>query len=494
MRKRRRTEGPGDLNLGAAIARGFLIGGAAFLISVAIAAFALVSYAKSYLKSTAFREKVAGEVSKLLKAKASLEPVQWEGSSAFTNRFTATGYQDAAFGTLELAGFRAELDLSSSQFRRGVWKVPEVVINQADLDLGPKAKLAGPYPTPEAKASTIEAPAPPRKKESLLSSLIPNRMELDSVRISNFNLVWPEDNRVAQAVGVQTVITPTQDQKAYHIDARGGSIQRPGQEKIDIDRVDFRFKEGGFYVSNATFRTQKGAEIRVEGDVLPGRDAKPGTLLLRAVVERLKAEDVVSPAWSQRVKGDIKVDAKIEGDPGKPDQVAQTGVITLDKGVIESFPLLETLATYTGNERFRRIALRDGAQAHVRRLGKQTVIDRIDVQSDGLARLTGSIQIDDKALSGKLRLGIIPGTASWLPGAEQKVFVSADSGYLWTDIVLSGTVDHPQNDLIPKLAAAGVNTAVETAVDTLKNPAALRDSVEGAVGVGRDFLNGFLGR
>jgi hypothetical protein len=166
----------------------------------------------------------------------------------------------------------------------------------------------------------------------------------------------------------------------------------------------------------------------------------------------------------------------------------------LDKGVIESFPLLETLATYTGNERFRRIALRDGAQAHVRRLGKQTVIDRIDVQSDGLARLTGSIQIDDKALSGKLRLGIIPGTASWLPGAEQKVFVSADSGYLWTDIVLSGTVDHPQNDLIPKLAAAGVNTAVETAVDTLKNPAALRDSVEGAVGVGRDFLNGFLGR
>jgi hypothetical protein len=290
------------------------------------------------------------------------------------------------------------------------------------------------------------------------------------------------------------VITPAQEQTAFQVASHGGSILRPGQEKLDIDRVAFRFKDGSFYISEALVRTQHGGEIHAEGDIVPGRQSKPGSLLLRVKADHFKAEDAVSPGWSQKVKGELRVDAKVEGDPAKPEQLVQSGTITLDKGMLEAFPLLETLSTFTGNERFRRIALRDGAQAHFKRQGTRTLLDAIDVQSDGLARLTGTIQIDDKALSGRLRLGIIPGTASWLPGAEQKVFVSAESGYLWTDIILSGTIDHPENDLIPKLAAAGVNTAIETAADALKNPAALKDSVDGAIGVGRDMLKGFFGR
>jgi len=94
-------------------------------LSVAIGAFVLVAYAKGYLKSAAFRERVAGEVSKSLKAKSELEPVRWDGASAFTNRFRASGFQDASFGTLEMAGLRAELDLSAGQFRRGVGRSPK---------------------------------------------------------------------------------------------------------------------------------------------------------------------------------------------------------------------------------------------------------------------------------------------------------------------------------------------------------------------------------
>jgi len=490
MRKRKATASPDSLHLGAALGRGALIGGATFILSVAIAAFALVSYAKSYLKSAAFREKVAGEISKSLKAKSELEPVRWEGSSAFTNRFRAAGYQNASFGFLEMSGFRAELDLSAAQFRRGVWKVPEIVVNQVDLDLAEKVKLAGPYPAPSDTGPSDAKALPKKGKTGLIASLIPNRIEVDSARISNFNLLWTEgDGRQSQAVGVQTVITPTQTQDAFHIEARGGSIHRPGQEKLDVDRVDLRIKDGGFYLSHALIRTQSGAELHAEGDILPGREGKRGTMLIRANVDHLQLEDVVKDSWTQKVRGDLRIDAKIEGDPAHLGEAKQSGTITIDKGVLETFPILETLATYTGSERFRRVALRDGAGAKFTRQGKRTVIENIDVQSDGLARLTGTIQIEDKVLSGQLRLGIIPGSMTWLPGAEQKVFLLPDSGYLWTDIVLSGTVDSPQNDLVPKLAAAGVNTVI----DTIKNPAAVKESVEGAIGAGRDLLKGFLG-
>ena len=487
MSRRSRNKPEAGVNLSAAIVRGVVIGGALFVLSLAIAAFAIVSYAKGYLRSSAFREKVAAEISKSLKADAELDVVRWEGSSAYTDQFRATGYQDAAFGYVEVSGFRAELDLSAAQFRRGVWKVPEVVVNQADLDVSEKAKLPQPFPAPAFAPAAKPRDAAP----GLIASLIPNRPEIDVVRISNFNLLWTEGTGPkSEAVGMQTIIKPTPAMDAYKVEIRGGSIRRPGQEKLEVDRVDFRFKDGDVFLSQALLRTAGDAEIQVEGDIIKGTTGKPGSMLLRAAIDHLQAQEVVADAWTQKVRGDLRVTAKIEGDPARPDQISQTGTITMDKGILEAFPVLETLATYTGSERFRRLALRDGASAQFKRTGNRTIVENIDVQSDGLARLTGSLQVDGKALSGKLRLGIIPGSASWIPGAEQAIFVTTENGYLWTDIHLSGTVDAPQNDLVPKLAAAGVKTAI----DTIKSPAAVKQSVEGAIGVGRDLLNGFLGR
>jgi len=120
-------------------------------------------------------------------------------------------------------------------------------VNQVDLDLSSKLKLAGSYPPPLQSTAGRTQDESQRSRPGLLSSLVPNRIEVDTARISNFNLLWTEgDGRQAQAVGVQTLITPTQAQDAFHIEARGGTILRPGQEKLDIDRVDLRIQVRGF--------------------------------------------------------------------------------------------------------------------------------------------------------------------------------------------------------------------------------------------------------
>ncbi|RFC48738.1 MAG: hypothetical protein DVB23_000431 [Verrucomicrobia bacterium] len=497
MSRRSRNKTRNGVNLSTAIGRGALIGGALFVLSLAVGVFALLSYAKGYLRSAAFRDKVSSEISRALKADAKVDSVRWEGSSAYTDRFRATGYQDASFALAELSGFRAELDLRSAQLRRGVWKIPEILINQADLDFSAQEKRPQTFPV-SAKTvpdSTDAASPKPKSGSGLIRSLIPDRVEIDSVRISNLNLLWTEGKGPkSEAIGMQALITPTPSMDAFKVEIRRGSVRRPGQEKVEVDRIDLHLKNGDVFLSEALLRTTSGAEIRVEGDITKGGQGKPGSVLLRANIDHLQAQDVVADAWTQRVRGDLRVTAKIEGDPAHPDQLSQTGTITLDKGMLEAFPVLETLATYTGSERFRRLALRDGASAQFKRIGNRTVVENIDIQSDGLARLTGNLLVDGKALSGKLRLGVIPGSASWLPGAEQTVFLLTENGYIWTDINLSGTVDAPQNDLVPKLAAAGVKTAIET----MQSPAAIKESVEGAVkgavGVGRDLLNGFLGR
>ncbi len=490
MSRRKRTDSRGQADLGRAVGRGALIGGAAFVLSLALASFLATEYAKGYLKSAAFREKMANDISRVLKARTELDPVSWNGFSAYTDRVRAQGHEEAEFGFIEIAGTRVDLDLSTAQFRRRVWKVSEVQVSQVVLDLSDEVKLPGNLPVRTEPADPLpEAVAPPRRT-GLLADLLPDRLEVDAVRINNFNLMWLEDGRQAQAVGIQTIVTPSPTLDSFQVDARGGAVHRPGQPKLDIDRVNFRTKDGGVFLNTALFRTQQGAEVNLEGDILPGKEDRPGSLLLRAAVKHLKLADVVDEGWRQRVRGDVGITATLEGDPDHLAAAAATGTITLDNGILEALPILETLATYTGSERFRRVALRDGATARFTRQGKTTVIEGIDVQSDGLARLTGGLRIEEGALSGTLRLGVIPGTMTWLPGAEQLVFTDSRDGYLWTDVVLSGTVDSPRNDLVAKLASAGVETALETFMD----PAARKESVEGALGVGRDILKGFLGR
>lgn len=491
MSRRSRNKSRNGVNLNVAIGRGVFIGGALFLLSVALGAFAAISYARSYLRGAAFRDRVTAEISRNLKAEATVDLLRWEGSSAYTDRFSATGYQDASFGSAALSGFRAHLELSGAQLRRGVWKIPQITINQADLDFSETEKLAGTFPAGAKPVAESSGTSSPKSSPGFLRGLIPDRIEIDTVRINNLNLLWREGKGAkSEVIGMQAVLTPTASLDACKVELHGGSLRRAGQEKLEVDHIDFRFKNGDIFLSEALLRTEAGAEVRLEGDITRGSKGKPGSILLRASVERLQAQEVVADAWTQKVRGDLRISAKIEGDPARPDEISQTGTITLDKGMLEAFPVLETLATYTGSERFRRLALRDGASARFKRIGTRTVVEQIDVQSDGLARLTGNLQVDGKALSGKLRLGVIPGGVSWLPGAEQSVFLVTENGYLWTDINLSGTVDAPANDLVPKLASAGVKTAI----DTLKNPATIQQSVEGAIGVGKNLLNGFLGR
>jgi hypothetical protein len=61
-------------------------------------------------------------------------------------------------------------------------------------------------------------------------------------------------------------------------------------------------------------------------------------------------------------------------------------------------------------------------------------------------------------LSGRLRVGVVPGLLSLIPGAEEKVFSAENNGgklgLLWCNVNLSGTLNSPREDLSARLIAA----------------------------------------
>lgn len=476
----------------------------AFLISAVFVVFGFLSYARNFLQSERFHGMVEQKLSDGLKADVDLGKVRWEGTSAFADRVSGPGREDAGFAKFALAGLRADLDLSWAQFKRRTWKVNGVAISQLDVLFAAGGRVP-------AKPESPPEPAPARR--TLISDLIPRQMELDEIKVNTLNLYWESPDSRASATGMFSVAQPIAGEGGgYGIKVRGGTIQGSQMAKLDIDSLALNWKKGSIYVTEAKLRNEGGALIELDGDIHLAEQGQPGSMLLNAKVSQLPVGRLGSETSPARVKGDLEITARITGDPAAAKNSRQEGRITLRNGIVETLPILQMLARFTGSKRFERIALRDDGGAKFVREKGRTVFSEIDFQSDGLARLTGDLVIQDGNLDGVVQLGVIPGTLSWIPEAEQLIFKDAHDGHLWTPVRITGTVEHPQNDLTPRLTAAGVEAAasgIEAASKVLgrmldggakdstgtaegEKPAGTAEPVGKALDFGKELLKGFL--
>lgn len=454
-----------------------------------IVTFGVSAYVKNFIRSDEFRETVAEKVSDQLRTQTRLDSVNWEGTSAYANRFKAQGYEDANFTSMEISGLRTDLDLSLENFRRGVWKVSSVDASQLDLVFSDKDRLAGPYANskailPEEMLDEEESSGP--QSEGFFSRLIPKRTEVGPVSIGNTNLYWYGDKEI-RATGVHTSIYPPANTGPIRLEAKGGTLKGDDLPKMTIGHLKMNWAGSDFYISDAEFYLEEGAKLHVHGDVKQSDDE----ILLEATLTDLKASEVIPPDLATKFSGVISVDATVTGKPSDSASLLYKGTVTVDKGVLESVPALESLAKYTSTERFRRIAFSQATAEFIHQNGK-TEIYNIQLQSDGLARLEGHLQVENRNLNGQLQLGVIPNTLSWIPGAERKVFVDAREGHLWTNITVSGTLDDPKHDLMQKLAAGGVESTMEQINDILNNPDEAKEKSEDLIKSGMDLLNTFL--
>ena len=77
-------------------------------------------------------------------------------------------------------------------------------------------------------------------------------------------------------------------------------------------------------------------------------------------------------------------------------------------------------------------------------------IKDIIIAEEGKFRIEGEISIERRRLRGTIRLGLTREYLDWLPNPEE-VFDQRESGYLWTNVHLSGTIDEPGQDLSPRI-------------------------------------------
>jgi hypothetical protein len=425
---------------------------AGILLAVAVAALVGASlWIGSYVRGDSFRTLVAGATGTAFDATAGLEPLRWTGSSVYSGSAILTGKSGSALGKMEARDLRAEVNWRA--VFSGAWRVEEISISRLDGEWIPATKKS-----PVAESSHHS------KSPAGIGALLPHRFELGLLKIAAANLAFGGAKIADSAVSIKP------DGSGWLFQGTGGKLRFPRPPVLSITSFRARAQGGDYFLTEGNLRLGENGKIVASGESSGGGK-------LQISWEGVKASDVLTGEWRKRLDGLLSGNALIMF----PDRA--TGVFQLQDGRLENISLLATVADFTGNPSFRRMPLQEIRGDFTCEKGILQ-IKNFAAESKGLLRIEGSATLGQRGeLDGRFQIGVTPQTLQWLPGSRERVFTDSKNGYVWTDLVVGGTIENPTENLSARLAAAMGGAVIDQGAGLMKDtPAA---AVEGA----KDILN-----
>ena len=238
----------------------------------------------------------------------------------------------------------------------------------------------------------------------------------------------------------------------------------PGQPSLTVNDLALRWKGSELFVDRCALGIYQRGRIYGRGEI---RFDDDGLFDMELDISAIDIKDLVEGAWRDRLQGTISGPIKITGPPG---DLRYEGTLEVADAMVQSMSLLDQLARYTKAEQFKHLPLQTARVDFIKR-GERIELRNLVLQSDGLMRIEGNIDLDGEAMTGHLQAGVTPGTLRWIPGAEQKVFTEDRGGFRWSPLELSGTIHDPKENLSSALLLAAGEAVVEDLPSSLLDQA-----------------------
>ncbi|MBJ7392954.1 MAG: hypothetical protein JHC85_15400 [Chthoniobacterales bacterium] len=209
--------------------------------------FAAEAWLNSYLGGEAFRGKTEAALGRVLKAEARLAPLERQGTTLASEALQLHGGPAASFGSAELSGIRAEVDLSGLWQR--LWRIQHLGFQRLHLDLNKAALPIGAVGAD--RDATIGAPpaagpSTPSAPRGFLAALLPNRARIETLHTDRASV------SLAGAELRQSRLTahPAEADAGWDAVLESGELSAPGLPALELQEARVALRPGGeFYVA-----------------------------------------------------------------------------------------------------------------------------------------------------------------------------------------------------------------------------------------------------
>jgi hypothetical protein len=382
-----------------------------------------------YLGSEGFHRRISRATARALQADGEFLPLHFGGMTVYSDGFAARGKGSAFFSTLRADQIRADFNWRGLLHR--AWQIDELTAQRLDI------RFADRQP---------EKPELVRQKRQSRAAPSGWRLDLRRASIQESRWHWGEGTATGGSItGSALDLTPSGS--SWIIAASGGKLEQTGWPELNIESAKLRYTSGALFVTESALRSGAG-RVLVTGEVELDRAAD-----LQAEFENLAVAPLLPADWRLRLSGNFSGTAKIHAPISDPKAMQVSGSLRLSDGQLEALPMLDQIATFTGSERFRRMAL-SKASVEFTRDAHSVSVKNLVLESEGLLRMEGAFSVQEDRIDGNFQVGVTASSLQWLPGSRERVFTVAHDGYFWTPMHLSGPVAHPSEDLTPRLVAA----------------------------------------
>ena len=439
----------------------FWIVAAAGIFLAVLAAVGTSVWVGRFLRGEAFRKLIAARTGEVLDSEAVYGPLRWTGSSLFVDSIEVKGLPGSIVESLRANQVRADVNWRAAF--HGAWRLDQVQVVSFDGILRPGSN--------ELKASGSPPPAAVHGIETWL----PTRFEVGRLDIAQARVRFRSIEGLEIVYLQDSALRIHPDGAGWTIEGTGGMLALAKVPALTV--VNFRSRAQGnvFFLTDSQFGLGETGKISASGEFADNSK-------LRVEWSQVDVTPFLDPTWRSRFTGIWAGTALLEWPESGLAAGKATGSFRLTDGLAQNMELLDRVATFTGAPQFRRIPLQEisGIFEWTR---ESVQITNLVAESKGLLRVEGNCTIAASGtVNGALRIGVTPQTLQWLPGSRERVFTVAQSGYVWTDVKISGSLQDLREDLSSRLAAAMGDEAIDRGTRAIQEiPNAAKDGAQGVL-------------
>lgn len=415
------------------------------VVSLLLAAVLLVGAGAGFLmlarwiKGEECHALLESKASEALAGKAEFGPLQWLWVGVASPRVKATINGGTRSHTLEAGNVRAHLRPAS--LLQGCWAVEEISMEKTRLHFAAAVPV-------RSKGDEPPSPRADSREPARRHSWIPSVFVVEAIRSINTDLLFDlPEGKMLELLGTKLEVYP--EKEGLRLEGHGGRMiwtRFPGFQP-NLLWARGRLRDGHLRINGAELGFAGGGSADFEGE-FPDTE---GVSHLKLHCKGLPIGDVF-PTASAMIGGTISGEGQSSWTP--TELRAMEGRVTVDDASVHGVPALDELAAFTGMQQFRNLSLKK-ASASFARAGSITRWREIVLEAPGLLKVTGEAEVGDGgSLSGTFQVGVTTDIVRVIPMARELLSAEEREGYFWMPLHVGGSLEHPTEDLRPRLIMA----------------------------------------